>query len=71
IYLPRYGFVEHEVLVLGMKAWGGGVEIAEAEFFAGDWGPALYSALVACPDPTVFATNGAEVIARKLMEYHL
>ncbi len=71
IYLPRTGFVEHEALVLGMTKWGGGVEIAEVDFFAGEWGSALRAVLTACPDPNVYATNGAEVIARKLMEYHL
>lgn len=70
IYLPRSGFVEHEALVLGMKEWGGGVEISEAAFFAGEWGRALRSVLSARPDSNVFATNGAEVIAQKLMEYH-
>ena len=70
IYLPRYGFAEHEALVLGMKKWGGGVEISEADFFAGGWGNTLQSGLAARPDPTVYAINGAEVIAQKLVEYH-
>ena len=69
IYLPRYGFREHEALVLGMSKWGGGVEISEAAFFAGEWGGALQSALAARPDAEAFPINGAEVIAEKLQEF--
>ena len=54
IYLPRAGFAEHEALVLGMKGWGGGVEISEVDFFAGNWGVALSAALAARPDPDVY-----------------
>jgi len=70
VYLPRYGFREHEALVVGMDKWGGGVEISELSFFAGEWGAALWSALTACPNPSVFPINGADVIAGKLMELH-
>jgi len=70
IYLPRHGFVEHEALVLGMKEWGGGVEISERDFFAGNWGAALHSAQAARLNPNSFATNGADVIAQKLVEYY-
>ena len=69
IYLPRHGFVEHEALVRGMMPWGGGVEIAEEDFFAGDWGQALDAALAARPDPNVYPTNGAKMIADKLEEF--
>ena len=69
IYLPRYGFREHEALVLGMNAWGGGVEISEAAFFAGEWESALRSALAARPDPDAFPINGANVIANRLVEF--
>lgn len=69
VYLPRYGFAEHEALVLGMNAWGGGVEISEAAFFAGDWGGALDRALAARPDPRAFATDGAQAAAR-ILEGH-
>ena len=68
IYLPRLGFREHQALVLGMNRWGGGVEIPDAVFFAGEWKDALRSALAARPDPNVFAINGADVIANKLVE---
>jgi hypothetical protein len=70
IYLPRYGFAEHEALVLGMKEWGGGIEISEVAFFAGEWGDALQSALSARLNPNAYATNGAEIIANILVEYH-
>ncbi len=70
IYLPRHGFIEHEALVVGMKAWDGGIEIPEAAFFAGEWGGALQEALSARPDPGVFPINGADVIANKLVELH-
>ena len=69
IYLPRYGFREHEALVVGMNRWGGGVEISEAAFFAGEWGTALRVALAVQPDPNVFPINGADVIANKLVEF--
>ena len=69
IYLPRFGFAEHDALVLGMNKWGGGVEISEEAFHAGDWQDALDRALGACPNPAAFATNGAEVIAHKLQEH--
>jgi len=69
VYLPRHGFAEHEALVLGMTHWGGGVEIAESAFFAGDWGGALEGALAARPDPRAFDTGGAQAIARILEGY--
>jgi L-arabinokinase len=69
IYLPRHGFAEHEALVLGMRGWGGGVEIPEADFFSGDWGAALEAARRARPDPAAYATDGADVIARRLVEF--
>ena len=69
IYLPRYGFAEHEALVLGMTQWGGGIALSEAAFHAGDWGDALGAAQSARPNPNVFAVNGAEVIAQKLTKY--
>ena len=68
IYLPRYGFREHEALVLGMNRWGGGIEISEAAFFAGGWGAALRSALAVHPDSNAFPINGADVIAKRLVE---
>ena len=69
VYLPRFGFAEHNALVLGMNQWGGGIEIAEQAFHAGDWQDALQAALSAKPNPQAFAVNGAEVIARKLERY--
>ncbi len=69
VYLPRTGFAEHDALVLGMNEWGGGVEISEAAFHAGDWQDALDRTLGAHPNPTAFATHGAEVIAHELKEY--
>ena len=71
IYLPRHGFAEHDALVLGMNRWGGGIEIREADFFAGDWDCALTAALKARPDPLVYPTNGAEVIANRLRDFCL
>ncbi len=70
IYLPRHGFVEHEALVLGMNEWGGGIEISERAFYAGDWGDALVRTQSAKLDPAAFPTNGADVIARILTDYH-
>lgn len=69
IYPPRKGFIEHVALVIGMKPWGGGVTISEDDFKAGHWGPSLGAALAARPDPRAFATDGANVIAQKLMEF--
>ena len=70
IYLPRHGFVEHESLVLGMNDWGGGVELSERAFYAGDWGDALTQAQSATLNPEAFQTNGADIIARILTDYH-
>jgi len=69
IYLPRHGFAEHNTLVLGMNNWGGGTEISEGNFFAGNWDSALKAALSTRPDPTVYPTNGADVIAEILRSY--
>ncbi len=69
IYLPRYGFVEHEALVLGMNALGRRGGDFGSGFLCGRLGRCLASALSARPDPNVYPTNGAEVIAQKLEEY--
>ncbi len=69
IYLPRHGFAEHNALVLGMNNWGGGIEVSERNFFAGNWGTALDTALAARPDSTVYPTDGADVIAEILRSY--
>lgn len=71
IYLPRHGFAEHDALVMGMNKWCGGVEICEADFFAGSWGQALSTAFAARPNPTIYPTNGAEVIANRLRDFCL
>jgi L-arabinokinase len=68
VYLPRTGFAEHDALVSGMNRWGGGIEIAETAFHAGDWASALNTALTVRPDPNAFSTSGAEVIAERLTE---
>lgn len=68
IYPPRKGFIEHEALAAGLAQWGGGVPIGEEDFMAGRWGPSLDAALAARPDPAVFTTDGADVIARRLRE---
>ena len=70
IYLPRSGFAEHDALVSGMNKWGGGIEISEAAFHAGDWGAALRAALMIQLNPNAFPTNGAEIIAQRLMELY-
>ena len=70
VYLPRFGFAEHDALVLGMNEWGGGIEISETAFHAGDWQEALDQALSACLNPNAFATNGADIIAQTLKDYH-
>ncbi len=68
IYLPRHGFAEHDALVSGMDEWGGGIEISETEFHAGEWAAALQSARNAAPDPRVYQTDGDRVIAERLTE---
>ena len=69
IFPPRAGFIEHEALAEGMTRWGGGVPITEADFKFGQWGASLDAARGARPDATVFATDGADLIARKLLEF--
>ena len=66
VYVPRRHFAEQDALIAGIQRWGGGVALDEADFLAGRWGPALQGALECRPDVNVFATNGAQVIARKL-----
>lgn len=68
IYPPRKGFIEHEALAAGLTQWGGGIPISEDDFMAGRWGVSLDAALAARPDSTALATDGADVIARRLME---
>lgn len=68
IYPPRKGFIEHTALAAGLTRWGGGVPITEADFKAGRWEESLAAALAARPDRSAFATDGADVIAGKLVE---
>lgn len=67
IYPPREGFIEHEALTAGMARWGGGVGLTETEFMEADWSEALASARSAQMDPAAFPTNGAAVIAEKIV----
>ncbi|HEY3328750.1 MAG TPA: hypothetical protein VGK19_01910 [Capsulimonadaceae bacterium] len=68
VHLPRRDFVEYDALVAGMDLWGGRVEMSEAEFIAGQWDTALASALNVTMNPNAFRTDGAEVIARRIVE---
>ncbi len=64
IYLPRHGFVEHEALVLGMKPGAAGWKSLKRLSLPESGADALSVAIAAQPDPNVYPTNGAEVIAK-------
>ena len=71
VYVPRPAghFAEQDALLAGMARWGGGAELTPAQFASGDWSDALSVALAAQPDTAAFETNGADVVARRLMTY--
>ena len=68
VHLPRRDFVEYSALVAGMDRWGGRVELSQSDFIAGYWKPALDAALKVKMRTDVFRTDGAQVIAARLLE---
>lgn len=68
IYPPRTGFAEHAALSRAMEAWGGGVEVSPDDFTAIRLEGALDRAFSTRPGPPPFPTDGAERVARHLVE---
>jgi len=68
VHLPRRDFVEYQALVAGMDVWGGRVELTEPDFIAGRWDEALSQALKVTMDPAAFRTDGAQVIAARIVD---
>jgi len=68
VHLPRRDFIEYSVLVAGMDRWGGRVELSELDFVAGRWKPALDTALRVEMRADAFRTDGAQVIASRLLQ---
>lgn len=68
VHLPRRDFAEYDALVAGMDRWGGRCEASEEDFIAGRWEKALEKALTARIRPDEFRTDGAAVIASRLMQ---
>ena len=68
IYTSRGRFVEYEVLVREMPKYLRTAFISNEDLYAGRWQEAL-DAVVAQPDPPVRPrVDGAEVVARRLVE---
>ncbi|BDI31758.1 hypothetical protein CCAX7_38090 [Capsulimonas corticalis] len=67
MYIPRQGFVEAAALERGMAPWGGGIRIESEAFLNGNWGEALAAALSARLNSEVYRTDGAAVVAERLL----
>ena len=62
VYLPRYGFREHEALVVGMNQWGGGRRDFGSRLSSPEsGGPPSALPSWPAPDSSVFPINGADV----------
>jgi L-arabinokinase len=68
LYLPRSNFPEVPILEEGLLAWGGAQPMSRADFEAGRWRPDLDAIFAAEKPPEVAPCNGAELIARSLLE---
>ena len=68
IYPPRVGFAEHRALDRALRHWGGGVPASAREFREMDIEPLLREALDREPGPPPFPADGAERVARRLVE---
>jgi UDP:flavonoid glycosyltransferase YjiC (YdhE family) len=67
LYVPRTGFREVPALIAGIEARGACAPLPPEDFAAGRWKDALLG-LLARPAPAPVAADGAEFIARRLLE---
>lgn len=68
IYPPREGFAEHTALDRALRAWGGGIPASTREFGELRIEGLLKKALGLRPGPPPFAIDGAERVARMLVD---
>jgi L-arabinokinase len=72
IHLPRKDFIEYEALIAGMDIWGGRIGITEEMFIKGNWKYSLEKSKIVKKQIKTdkFKTNGAQIIAKVLVEIH-
>jgi hypothetical protein len=68
VYTSRGRFIEYDVLVNEMPKFLKCTFIEQPDLFAGRWAVALDSALAKPEPPTHPSTNGAEIVASRLLE---
>ena len=68
IYPARVGFAEHRALDRALRCWGGGVPASSRAFSELRLEPLLRKALSLRPGPPPFRIDGAERVARRLVE---
>ena len=68
VYPPRVGFAEHRALDRALKHWGGGVPASSRAFSELRLESLLRRALSVRPGPPPFPADGAERVARRLIE---
>jgi hypothetical protein len=68
IYPPRVGFAEHRALDRALRAWGGGVPASSRAFAELRLESLLKKAISLKPGPLPFSLDGAERVARRLVE---
>jgi hypothetical protein len=70
IYPPRRDFAEYRALDRALRGWGGGVPIAARAFHELALDHALKQALANKPGPAPFSAQGAQQVARRLVQCH-
>ena len=68
LYTPREEFVEYFALHEALQQWGGGIVIPRGDFYALNWRYYLQQVDRLRPKPPI-PLNGAEVCARKILEF--
>ena len=68
IYPPRVGFAEHRALDRALRQWGGGVPASSRAFAELRLESLLKKALSLKPGALPFSLDGAETVARRLVE---
>ncbi len=68
IYPPRVGFAEHRALDRALRVWGGGTAVSARDFEELRLDRAFDSAFSVRPGPPPFSSEGASLVARRLLE---